>query len=156
VRAVDARIAVYGPVSLEQRLGNFSTQRRSLTVLLALFGAVALLLSAVGIYGVIQQSVAGRAREMAIRLAIGGNQGRIFRMVLREGLALSLVGLIGGLGIAIAAARLGSSLLYGISALDWMTFIGVPAVLLLVSIAASIMPARRATSYAPTLALRES
>src|SRR4030095_16781068 len=122
VRRVEKNAPIYGVAPLEQQLGAYLTERRFQTSLLTGFSVVALLMAAVGIYGLIQYSIATRTQEIGVRMAIGAQAGDIFRMILAEGLALSLTGLALGLVGAWWLGRAGSSLLFGVSATDPLTF----------------------------------
>jgi ABC-type antimicrobial peptide transport system permease subunit len=141
-------------VPLEQQFGSYLTQRRFQTSLLTGFSVVALLMAAVGIYGLIQYSVATRTQEIGLRMAIGAQRGDIFRMMIGEGLALSLTGVVLGLVGAWWLGRAGSSLLFGVTAGDPLTFTTVSLLLTAVAIVACYFPARRAMRVDPMLALR--
>ena len=145
---------MYGVTTLEDRLGDFSAERRFQTSLLLAFAFIALLLAAVGIYGLIGYSVATRRREISIRIAVGAEGRDILGMILREGLALSVSGLVLGLIAAIWLSRFLSSLVYGVSAFDPVTFVGVSALLMAVAAAACYVPARRAARVNPLSALK--
>jgi ABC-type antimicrobial peptide transport system permease subunit len=123
-------------------------------VLLSAFGAVALLLAMTGLYGVISYSVTRRTAEIGIRMALGANRYKVMRLVLRQGLRLSLIGIAIGLAISIAVTRVLSDLLYGIRPSDPLTYCFVTLFLLAVAIAACLLPASRAASIQPTQALR--
>ncbi|HXJ93216.1 MAG TPA: FtsX-like permease family protein, partial [Terriglobia bacterium] len=125
-----------------------------LALLLGLFAGLALLLAAVGIYGVIAYSVAQRTHELGIRIALGAGRPDLLRMVLGEGLRIALVGVVVGLAGAWALSRFVSSLLYGVRPNDPLTFAAVPLVLILVALLACYIPARRATQVDPMVALR--
>ncbi len=155
VHRVGKYVPIYGVTTLENRLGGFLTQRRFQTSLLIAFSSVALLMAAIGIYGLIQYSVSTRVREISIRMAMGAQAGEIFRMMLREGLNLSLTGLVLGLAGAVWLSRAGSSLLFGVSAADPLTFVAVSLLLTGVAIAACYFPARRAMKVEPIMALRQ-
>jgi putative ABC transport system permease protein len=155
VRRVDKRVPLYGVTTLEARLGNFLTQRRFQTSLLLGFSAAALLMAAIGIYGLIQYSVTTRTREIGIRMAIGAQTGEIFRMIVGEGLKLSLTGLMFGLAGALCLGWAGSSLLFGVTSTDPLTFATVSLLLMTVAIAACYFPARRAMKVEPVVALRQ-
>jgi putative ABC transport system permease protein len=129
-------------------------QRRFALVLMLLFGSVALLLTAVGIYGVMSYTVAQRTQEIGIRVALGALPSSVLGMVVRDGMRLCALGLGLGLAGALALTRLLSSLLYGVSATDGVTFAAIALVLALVALAAILIPARRATRVDPMLALR--
>jgi putative ABC transport system permease protein len=123
-------------------------------LLLASFAALAVLLAAVGIYGLLSYLVSQRAREIGIRMAIGASQRDVVSLIVRKGLLLTGAGLIVGLTLAFGATRLMGALLYGVGPVDLTTFATVPAILLVVALAASYLPAARATRLSPLLALR--
>ena len=154
VHRVEKDAPIHGVAPLEQQLGTYLAQRRFQTSLLTGFSIVALLMAAVGIYGLIQYSIVTRTREIGLRVAIGAQRFDIFRMVIGEGLTLSLTGL--GLGLAGAwwLGRAGSSLLFGVSASDPLTFSAVSILLTAVAVAACYFPARRAMKVDPIVALR--
>ena len=154
VRRVERDAAVSEIVPLEALLGTYLTQRRFQTSLLIGFSVVALLMAAVGIYGLIQYSIATRTREIGLRMAIGARTGDIFRMVIGEGLALSLTGLALGLMGSWWLASTISSLLFGVTASDPLTFAVVSLLLMAVAVAACCVPARRAVRVDPITALR--
>jgi predicted permease len=154
VRRVETNAPIYGVAPLEQQLGAYLTQRRFQTSLLIGFSVVALLMAAVGIYGLIQYSVATRTREIGLRIAIGAQRSDVFRMMIREGLMLSLTGVALGLMGAWWLGRAGSSLLFGVTASDPLTFTTVSLLLTAVAIAACYFPARRAMTIDPIVALR--
>ena len=155
VRRVEKHAPLYGVTTLENRLGAFLTQRRFQTSLLIGFSVVALLMAAIGIYGLIQYSIATRTHEIGIRMAVGAQAGEIFRMIIGEGLKLSLTGLVLGLVGALWLGRAGSSLLFGVTATDPLTFITVSLLLTAVATAACYFPARRAMKVEPMVALRQ-
>ena len=134
---------------------TYLAQRRVLTSLLTGFSLVALLMAAVGIYGLIQYSIATRTQEIGVRMAVGAEAGEIFRMILGEGLKLSLTGLMLGLLGALWLGQAGSSLLFGITSTDPWTFIVVSSLLIAVAVAACCFPARRAMKIEPIVALRQ-
>jgi predicted permease len=154
VRRVEKNAPISGVAPLEQQLGTYLAQRRFQTALLTGFSIVALLMAAVGIYGLIQYSIATRTQEIGLRLAIGAQAGDIFRMVIAEGLTLSLTGLALGLVGAWWLGRAGSSLLFGVAASDPLTFTTVSLLLTAVATAACYFPARRAMTVDPIVALR--
>ncbi len=155
VRRVDKRAPIYGVNTIEGRMAGALRERRFQTSLLAGFSLVALLMAAIGIYGLIQYSIAARTQEIGIRIAIGAQAGAIFRMVIREGLALCLTGLGIGLVGALWLGRAGASLLFGVTATDPATFVAVSALLTAVGTAACYFPARRAMKVDPIVALRQ-
>ena len=154
VGRVEKNAAIAGVAPLEQQLGTYLTQRRFQTWLLTGFSVVALLMAAVGIYGLIQYSVATRTQEIGLRLALGAEAGHIFRMIVGEGLTLSLTGVALGLVGAWWLGRAGSSLLFGVTASDPWTFTTVSLLLTAVAVAACYFPARRAMNVDPIVALR--
>ena len=154
VRGVEKEAPVDGVAPLEQQLGSYLTQRRFQASMLAGFSLVALLMAAVGIYGLIQYSIATRTQEIGLRMAIGAQAGDIFRMVIGEGLILSVTGVAIGLVGALWFGRAASSLLFGVTATDPLTFTTVALLLTLVALAACYFPARRAMKVDPIVALR--
>jgi len=129
-------------------------RRRFAMFLLGVFAVVALILAAIGIYGVMAYSVTQRTQEIGIRMALGAHPGKIRRMVVRQSLVLLVLGVVIGLAGAFALTRVMSSLLYGISATDRLTFMVPPLILGSVALIASYFPARRAAKVDPTVALR--
>jgi putative ABC transport system permease protein len=121
---------------------------------LAAFAAAALLLAALGIYGVVSYAVSRREREIGVRMALGAQAADVLRMVLREGLRLSLIGVGCGIAAALLLARLLHAFLYGVSPTDPLTYALVAILLALVAALASLLPARRATRVDPVVALR--
>jgi putative ABC transport system permease protein len=154
VRRVEKNAPIFGVAPLEDQLGTYLTQRRFQTSLLTAFSIAALLMAAVGIYGLIQYSIATRTQEIGLRMAIGAQAGDIFGMIIGEGLTLSLTGLAIGLVGAWWLGRAGSSLLFGVSATDPLTIVTVSLLLTAVATAACYLPARRATKVDPIVALR--
>jgi putative ABC transport system permease protein len=131
-----------------------TAQRRLNTLLLSIFGIVAALLSAVGIYGVVAYSVEQRTRELGVRIALGAPAGRILRLIGAEVVPLAVAGLVLGLGAAIALSRSMTSMLYQVSATDPGTFVVISLVALLTALLASLIPAIRAVRVDPIKALR--
>jgi putative ABC transport system permease protein len=140
--------------TMQQAVADSTAQRRVMVVVSALFGALALLLAALGLYGVIAYTVTLRTREIGVRMALGAQRRDVLRLVLRKGMALALIGIAVGLAGALALTRLMVSLLFQVTATDATTFTAVPALLLIVALLACFIPARRATKVDPLVALR--
>jgi putative ABC transport system permease protein len=154
VRSVDKTTTVYSVTTVERRLEELGAQRRFQTWLFSLFAALALGLAAIGVYGVMSYSVAERTQEIGIRVALGAQTSDVLRLVLRQGLTLTLAGVGCGLVAALALTRFMKNLLFGVSATDPLTFIGIALLLLFVGLLACWIPARRATKVDPMIALR--
>ena len=137
-----------------EALGGWMAQKRFLLLLASLFACAALLLAAVGIYGLVANSVARRTQEIGIRIALGAQRRDVLRMVIGESAQLALIGIAIGVALSLAASRLISSLLFGVKAVDPLTFIVVSAMLGAVALLASYVPARRAMRVDPVVALR--
>ncbi len=155
VRAVDADLPVYGVRSLDDLLARATASRRFAMLLVGLFGLAALILSALGIYGVIAYTVSQQRQELGIRLALGAAPAAVLRMVLLEGLRLTTIGVACGIVAAVATARLLSGLLFGVGPNDPLTFAAIALLLAAVALAACWIPARRAASVDPLTALRQ-
>ena len=154
IRSLDPEEAVFKVATMDELLRGSTAQPRFRTYLLVIFAAVALILAATGLYGVISFSVGQRSNELGVRAALGAQGGDLLRLVLREGLALAVVGIVIGLVLAFFLAEGLSKLLYVIEPHDPYAFIAVPLVLLLVSALASLVPALRATRTDPNRVLR--
>jgi putative ABC transport system permease protein len=154
VWAIDREQPVTSVRTLDAMIARVHANRRFTTLLLGLFAAVALILAAIGVYGVIAYSTAQRTQEIGIRMALGAGQTHVLRMVVGEGLRIGAAGLVVGVAAALMLTKLMSGLLFGVSARDPLTFVALPLVLLAVSAAASWIPARRAVRVDPIVALR--
>ncbi len=154
VRAMDPEQPVVGIVTIEELLAESVAQPRFRTLLLGLFGGLALLLAAVGVYGVMAYSVARRTQEIGIRMALGAGRREVVRLVLRRGLRLAVLGIAVGLAGALAATRVLATLLFGITPTDAPTFAATALLLLAVAVLACLMPALRAARVDPLVALR--
>jgi predicted permease len=154
IQEMDKSVAKFPVATVEQQLGAQTAERWFQTSLIGLFSFVALLLSAIGIYGLMHYFVAQRTNEIGVRIALGAVYRDVLRLVVRQGLALAGVGIVLGLAGAFGVTRLISSLLYGVSATDAVTFAGAAGVLLLVAALACWIPAHRAAQIDPMVALR--
>ncbi|MBV8856407.1 MAG: ABC transporter permease [Acidobacteria bacterium] len=154
VREVDPYQPVFGVRTLEEVLGRDTAQRRVGMILLASFAGLALLLAALGIYGVLSFFVVQHTPEIGVRMALGASPGDMLRMVVGRGMKLALAGVGLGLAAALALTRLIESQLFGVSATDPLTFAGLALVLAAVALLACLVPARRATKVDPMVALR--
>jgi putative ABC transport system permease protein len=154
IRALDKTVLVNGIATLESQLDQRVAERRFQTWLLALFSALALLLAAVGIYGLMSFTVTQSMREFGIRMALGAQPRDLVRLVIGHGLVLSGTGVVIGLVAAFALTRVLAGLLFGVTTTDPTTFLVAPLVLLLVALLACFVPARRATKVDPMVALR--
>ncbi len=135
-------------------LASSEAQRRFALTLFETFGMVALMLAAVGVYGVLSAGVSERMREMGVRAALGASRGSIRMLVIRQGITLTFIGITAGLLGAVAASRIVVSLLYGVSRFDPVTYLSVIVVLTIVSAIASWVPAWRAARVDPASSLR--
>jgi predicted permease len=155
IRDYDPNIAIFNIRTLDGEVANELGQFRVMAILVLLFGGLALLLSAVGLYGVQSFLVARRTREIGIRMALGAYERQVAGAVMGRGITLAAVGVVLGVAAAYASAQFIQSLLFGVDARDPLTFVTVPMVLLFVAAAASLIPAVRASRVDPVEALRE-
>jgi len=154
VRGMDPTLALFELGSAEQALVRSMEERRFTLLLLGAFASVALVLAAVGIYGVVSFAVSARTREMGLRIALGAEPRHVFRMVVRQGLGLSAAAIAAGTLMALLLGRVMQRLLFGVEARDPVTFASVVVILLATAFVASAVPALRATRVDPTTALR--
>jgi ABC-type antimicrobial peptide transport system permease subunit len=154
VAAVDPDVPATEPQPLGARLDYAFVKVRAARTLLVIFGALALVLSTIGLYATLAFSVAQRTREIAIRMALGAARSDVGRLVLRRGAGIVLTGVIAGLAASAIAGPLLANLLYGVSPRDPLALVGGPGVLGLVALLAIWLPARRAMAMNPTAALR--
>jgi putative ABC transport system permease protein len=154
VRHVDPTIPVYQTMPMDEVVANSMGDRKFSTTLITLFAGLALLLSSVGIYGVMAYTVAQRTQEIGIRMALGARRSDVISLVLGRGLALASVGIGVGLAGAYALTGLMATLLFQVSPTDPVTFFSIAAFLLFISLLASYIPAARASRVDPVIALR--
>jgi putative ABC transport system permease protein len=154
VRSVDRAMPVYAVQPLDDVIAATAAPRRTNTLLLSIFGGLAVVLAALGVYAVLAYSVTQRTREIGVRAALGAQRGDVVRLVLRQGAALACAGIILGIAGAYAMSRIIQSLLYDVAAHDASVFIAAPLALLVVALAATALPAFRAARVDPMVALR--
>jgi putative ABC transport system permease protein len=154
ISAIDRDQPVLAIKTMNEVVASTTAPRRFNTLSLAIFAAVALTLAATGIYSVISYSVTQRTREVGLRMALGAQPGDVVRLILKQGLTLTLIGVAAGVLGAIAAARVMSGLLYGVTATDSATFAAISLLLAIVATLACYLPARRAARVEPIAALR--
>ena len=155
IHAVDPTAVVYGVRSMQDRLYESMARQRFSSTMLGAFALFALLLAAVGLYGVMSFLVTQSTRDIGILVALGASRENILRLVVRQGMQLTLIGIAGGVIVAAALTRVMSALLFNVSATDAATFFAVPAVLAVVAFCAMVIPAWRASTVDPIVALRE-
>ena len=155
VRSVDASVPRFEITTVEQRLTQLSAPRSFETWLLGVFSAVALLLAAAGIYGLLYYLVAHRTQEIGIRMALGATPSDVVRLVMGQGLKAAAFGIAFGLAASLGLTRLMSHLLFGVSPTDPLTFTAAAAMLLVVAMCASYLPARRAMRLDSSILLRD-
>ncbi|HLN58254.1 MAG TPA: FtsX-like permease family protein, partial [Thermoanaerobaculia bacterium] len=154
VWSIDPRVTISQVQTMEEVVAQANARPRFYLLLLATFAGVALILAAVGIYGVISYSVSRRRHEIGLRMALGAGQRDVLRLVVRQGMRIALAGAGAGLAGALLLTRLMSALLYGVGSNDPVTFVLVTLTLTAVALVASYIPARRATRIDPLVALR--
>jgi ABC-type antimicrobial peptide transport system permease subunit len=154
VAGLNNQIVVYGTETMSDVIADSLAAKRFAMVLLGVFAALAVLLSSIGIYGVISYVVGQRTHEIGIRMALGAERGSVLRMILQQAGKMVLLGVVVGLAAALALTRLMASMLFEVSAHDPLTFLGVAVLLGAVALTACYLPARRATRVDPIIALR--
>jgi len=152
--ALDRNVPLTAIQMMKERVADVTSHTRFIALSLGLFAGLALALAGIGIYGVMAYSVSARTREIGVRLALGAPPGRVLRLILNQGLRLTLIGIAIGLLVSFALTRVMQRLLYGVSATDPLTFAGVTLLLTLTALLACWIPARRATKVDPMAALR--
>jgi predicted permease len=154
IRDIDPTLAVFDVRTMDTHLSQALFLPRVAAFLFGLAGCMGLLISTIGIYGVVSFAVARRTKEIGIRMALGAKRAQVLGMVLKQGFMLTISGAALGLGVSLALSRMAASLLYGVSPTDTLTFILVPIFLLLIALMACLAPAQRAASLNPIRALR--
>ena len=155
IHAVDPDVVVYGIRTMQDRLHDSLARQRFSSTMLAAFASFAMLLAAVGLYGVMSYLVTQSTRDIGVVMALGARSGDVIKLVLRQGMQLAAIGIVAGLAGALGLTRVMNSLLFGVSTTDALTFATVPALLAAVAFAATVIPAWRATRVDPMVALRE-
>ncbi|HSE17878.1 MAG TPA: ABC transporter permease [Pyrinomonadaceae bacterium] len=154
VQRLDKQLPVYNLRTMNEVIADSLAPQRLTSVLFSVFGFIALVLSAVGLYAVVSYSVVQRTNEIGIRMALGAQRRDVLYLIMKQALAMLIVGISIGLVAAYFGARLMTSILFGIAATDAVTFVGIPLLLTLIALVACYVPARRATKLDPLLALR--
>ena len=145
VQAIDPNESVFQVIKMDERMSNSLAERRFQTLLLGVFAGIALVIATVGIYGVVSYAVSRRTHEIGVRMALGAQTGDVLRMVIWQGMSLTLIGVTLGLAAAFALTRVLKNLLFEVSATDPETFALIALLLIGVALIASYIPARRAT-----------
>ena len=153
-REINANLPLFNIKTLATQVDESLAQERLIGAVSSFFSLLALLLAGIGLYGIMAYAVSQRTREVGVRMALGARRGAVLRMVLRQGMKLVLIGVGLGLAASLAVTRVIASQLFGVTATDPVTFIGAPALLLIVALLACYAPARRATKIDPLVALR--
>jgi putative ABC transport system permease protein len=155
IQAIDGQMPIARVRSMEQILSESTSRQNFNMLLLSIFAGIALLLAAIGIYGLMSYAVEQQTQEFGIRMALGADSPALVRLILKQGMTPALLGVAAGLAIAFGVTRLLGSLLYGVKATDPGSFVAVAVVLTAVALAATYLPARRAANVDPVIALRE-
>lgn len=154
ITRLDPNMAVFNTQTMQEHVDESLLLPRISSILLGVFGAIGLSLASIGLYGVMNYSVRRRTRKIGIRMALEAKRPTVLGMILRQGLALTAIGLAIGLALALALGRFTASRLYDISGTDLLTFVAVSFVLFVTAIVAALVPALRAARVEPTSALR--
>jgi putative ABC transport system permease protein len=154
VEEIDPREVIYNVRTMDEVVSSSFAARRLSMLLLSVFAALALVLACVGIYGVISYLVGQRTHEIGVRMAMGAERSDVLRLVIGHGARMAFVGVAIGIGAALGLTHLMANQLFGVSAHDPLTFAGVAMLLIVVAVAASYIPARRAMRVDPMIALR--
>lgn len=155
IQNMDATLPLYDIKTLTEHMNIPLFPARMAANVLGSFGVLALVLAAIGIYGVMSYVVAGRTREIGLRMALGAQLRHVRQLILRQGMMLAGIGLILGLAVVFVLARFLTSMLYGVSPSDPVTFVGISFLLAMVALLACYLPARRAARIDPMIAIRE-
>jgi predicted permease len=155
IHSVDSSVAVYEIRTMQERLYDSLARQRFASTMLGAFAALALLLAAMGVYGVMSCLVSQNTHDIGVRIALGAQPGNIVGLVVRQGMELAAIGIGGGLIGAVVLTRVMASLLFGVTATDPVTFSAVVVILAAVTFFATVIPARRATRIDPMVALRD-
>ncbi|MGZ9075684.1 MAG: FtsX-like permease family protein, partial [Burkholderiaceae bacterium] len=154
MRAVNPNMPISNVASMDERIDQELARPRFYLLLIGTFAGVALALTLIGVYGVMAASVSGRKREIGLRIALGASRARVVSQVLRQGAALTALGLVTGIALAAGLSQLAGSLVVGVTATDMPTYVAVAILVMMAAMAAIIVPARRAATIDPLLALR--
>ena len=154
VHALDPDLPIYDMSTMEDRISRATASQRLEVCLVGLFAALATVLAALGVYGVIAYAVSQNTHEIGVRLALGAPAGRVQRAVIRQGMKLGLAGIVTGLAGGLALTHYLASLLFETTPRDAATFVSAPVILLAMALLASWLPARRAAQVDPAIALR--
>jgi putative ABC transport system permease protein len=152
--ALDRSVPITGVQTMKERAAEVTSRTRFIAVSLGLFAALALALAGIGVYGVMSYNVSARTREIGVRMALGAQSSDVKKLVTAQGMKLVMIGIALGMGVAYAMTRLMKTLLFGVSATDPQTFVGVAALLAMVAMVACYIPSRRASKVDPLVALR--
>jgi len=155
MHALDPTTPVYDIRTMQDRMSDSLARQRFSAIMLGAFAAFAMVLAAVGVYGVMSYLVTQGTHDIGVRIALGAQRSSIVKLVVRQGMELAIAGIVAGLIGAAALTRVIASLLFGVSATDLVTFSAVPLILAAIALVATYVPARRATRIDPMVALRE-